>query len=338
MNQNADFDRIAQTWLQDGPTEMPDRSLQAALDEVHVTSQQRFGAARRAIPMNGNTWRVAAAAVIGLLIILGGITFLGGRQGGVGGPPAATPSLAPSPSPSASPAPPAMLEAAPLVACSPSGGAPNCLAPGTYRLSGDVWPGEITMEVPAGWFEWLPYTDHDAYDALLVDAGTNQGSGWGLEFNVVGSVTKDPCDPTKGTFDRAETGTVDGLVAAMSRWPGFEATAPAPTVVGGYSGQLIELTSTRTATDCVNGGSVWTIPQGGSVNAYPMVGASGKARAGTFRIVDVNGTLLVIRTTDFPETSPNELADGIADDPTRHAADQVAMRQILDSITIAATP
>ena len=86
MNGNTDFDRIAQSWLQDGPTEMPDRSLQAALDEVHVTSQQRFGAARRAIPMNGNTWRVAAAAVIGLLIILGGITFLGGRQGGVGGP------------------------------------------------------------------------------------------------------------------------------------------------------------------------------------------------------------------------------------------------------------
>ena len=50
------------------------------------------------------------------------------------------------------------------------GGAPNCLAPGTYRLSGDVWPGEITMEVPAGWFEWEPYTWNDAYDALLVDS------------------------------------------------------------------------------------------------------------------------------------------------------------------------
>ena len=47
MNTNADFDRIAQSWLQDGPTELPDRSLQAALDEVHVTSQRRFGAARR---------------------------------------------------------------------------------------------------------------------------------------------------------------------------------------------------------------------------------------------------------------------------------------------------
>ena len=230
-----------------------------------------------------------------------------------------------------------MLDHAPPAACEPSGGAPNCLAPGTYRLSGDVWPGEITMEVPAGWFEWQPYTARDAYDALLVNAGTDNGSGWGLEFNVVDAVAKDPCDPAKGTDDRAEIGTVDGLVAAMSAWPGFVATAPAPTVVGGLSGQLVGLTSTRTETDCPNG-FVWTIPQGGTVNAYPMVGATGKPRAGTFRIVDVNGTLLVIRTTDFPDTSPNELAQGIPDDPTRHAADQVEMQQILDSVRITAAP
>ncbi|HVQ22931.1 MAG TPA: hypothetical protein VMT36_06635, partial [Candidatus Saccharimonadia bacterium] len=281
MNQNADFDRIAQSWLQDGPTEMPDRSLQAALDEVHETSQQRFGAARRVNPMNGNTWRIAAAAVIGLLIIIGGGIYLGNNSsGGIGAPgPTATPSSSSTPSAS-----PAMLENASQAACVP-GGAHQCLAPGTYRLTGDVWPGEITMNVPAGWFEWQPYTWDDAFDGILVDAGTGQGSGWGLEFIGVGVVAKDPCDPTKGTYDPAETGTVDGLVAAMSRLPGFEATAPSPTIVGGYDGQLIELTSTRTATDCPNA-SLWTIPQGGTVDGYPMVGAVGKARAGTFRIVD----------------------------------------------------
>ncbi len=86
MNTNADFDRIAQSWLQDGPTEMPDRSLQAALDEVHVTSQRRFGAARRTFNMNGNAFRLAAAAVVGLLIIVAGGIYLG-SNGGVGGPP-----------------------------------------------------------------------------------------------------------------------------------------------------------------------------------------------------------------------------------------------------------
>ena len=222
-------------------------------------------------------------------------------------------------------------------ACGPGGGLGNCLAPGRYRLSGDVWPAEITMDVPAGWFEWLPYTDRDAYDALLVDAGTDGGSGWGVVFSVVDAVAKDPCDLTKGRYARAETSTADELVAAMSGWPGFAATAPVPTVVSGYSQQLVKLTSTRTVTDCRNG-SVWTIPQGGSVDAYPMVGAPEKARTGTYRIVDVKGTLLVIMATDFPNTSPNELANGIPDDPTRHTADQVALQQILDSIRITAAP
>jgi hypothetical protein len=154
---------------------------------------------------------------------------------------------------------------------------------------------------------------------------------------VVDTVAKDPCDFAKGRYDRAEIGTGDGLVAAMSRWPGFETTAPANSVVGGFSGQLVKLTSTRTVTDCPNG-SVWTIPQGASVDAYPMVGVRGKARAGTYRIVDVNGTLLIIMTTDFPDTSPNELSNGIPDDPTRHAANQAAMQKILDSIRIASPP
>ena len=99
----------------------------------------------------------------------------------------------------------------------------------------------------------------------------------------------------------------------------------------GTAGSSSMLTSIRTAADCPIQ-SLWTIPQGGAVDGYPMVGARGPSRPGTFRIVDVNGTLLVLRTTDFPDTSPNELSDGIADDPTRHAADQVAMQQILDSI------
>ena len=287
---------------------------------------------------------VAAVALVAACVNTGaGLPTVGAAATATPSPsrstsPTPTPSPSPSPTPSASPASPAMLERAPMAACGPGDGPLTCLAPGTYRLSGDVWPGQITMKVPVGWFEWLPYTDHDAYDALLVDAGTGNGSGWGLEFNVVGAVAKDPCNPAKGVYDRAATRTVDGLVAAMSRWPGFKSTAPAPTVVGGHSGQLVVISSTRTETDCPNG-FVWTIPQGGTVNAYPMVGVAGPApRQGTFRILDVNGTLFVIRTTDFPETSPNELSQGIPDNPTRHAADQVALHQILDSIRVGAPP
>ena len=103
MNGNTDFDRIAQSWLQDGPTQMPDRSIQAALDEVHVTSQQRFGAARRTFNMNGNAFRLAGAAAVALFIIVAGGIYLGNnnQSGGVGGPPAAT--APPTATPSATP-------------------------------------------------------------------------------------------------------------------------------------------------------------------------------------------------------------------------------------------
>ena len=336
MSTDRDTTRIVRSWLEEGATALPDRVLDAVLDRVPATPQRRSRwPAWRFADMNSYTKLAMVAAAVVVVAVVGyNVLPNRGQTGGPAVSPTPTPSA--SPLPSASPALPPTLEQAPLAACSP-GGAADCLAPGTYRLTGNVWPGTITLDVPAGWFEWLPLTGRDAYDAVLVGSGTGGGSGWGVVFSVVDLVAKDPCDPAKGRYARAETGTVDKLVAAMGAWPGFASTAPAPTVVGGHSGQLVKLTSTRTVTDCPSQ-SVWTIPQGGSVDAYPMVGATGKARAGTCRVVDVNGTLVVIMATDFAATSPNELANSIPDDPTRHAADQATLRQILDSIRITTVP
>jgi len=332
MSTDRDTTRIVRSWLEEGVTALPDRVLDTVLDQVPATPQRRsWWPAWRFAEMNTYAKLAITAAALVVVVVVG-YNLLPGT-GGYGGRPTPVPSLAPSTSPSS----PAMLEQAPAAACVPAGGPLNCLAPGTYRLTGDVWPGQITMQVPVGWFEWLPYTDRDAYDALLIGDGSGGGSGWGLQFMGVGAVAKDACDPAKGSYAPAETGTVDGLVAAMSAWPGFTATAPVPTIVSGYSGKLVKLTYTRTGTDCANQ-SIWRIPQGGSVDAYPMVGARGKVRTGTFRILDINGTLFVIRTTDFPDTSPNEINNGVPDDPTRHSADQVVMQQIIDSIRITIQP
>jgi hypothetical protein len=268
MNGNTDFDRMAQSWLQDGPTEMPDRSLQAALDEVHVTSQQRF-ALLEGQPMNGNTWQVAAAAVIGLVIIVG-ITFLGWRQGGVGsagrdsviGTDADTVRLARVTGDAGVRAPggvrlerrrPRVPGAGPTASRAMYGRAKS---PGARRLVRvAALFGQASLRRTPGRPGWL-------------------AGAWSSMGSVRWRRTRS--DPARGDLRPAETGTVDGLVAAMGRWPGFAATAPAPTVVGGYSGQLVELTSTRTDTDCPNG-AMWTIP-GRTINAYPMVGAPGNGR------------------------------------------------------------
>jgi hypothetical protein len=72
MNEN-EFDLAARAWLEDGPTQMSDRALLSALEEIHTTRQRRaVWPARRATPVS-NFARVPIAAVlvvaVGLLAI-----------------------------------------------------------------------------------------------------------------------------------------------------------------------------------------------------------------------------------------------------------------------------
>ena len=84
---------------------------------------------------------------------------------------------------------------------------------------------------------------------------------------------------------------MDGLITAMRSWPGFEVSDAQPVDVDGHAGQIVEVTSTRTAcTDCASQ-AIWTTPGGTDIDAYPMVGDAGQPRTGTFRILDVDGTL-----------------------------------------------
>ncbi len=283
-------------------------------------------------------WGLVAAVVVAAVVIGAAFVNNGRVSNGVGsGPATASPSPTPSPTPPPTPSPtpmPSPLGNAPLVTCPLS--TAQCLQAGTYRLSSSDWPGQVTLDVPAGWFQWDPASD---FEGVLVDGGKGapNGSGWGLMFMTVGAVSKDPCDPKKGTFDPATTSTVDGLVTAMRAWPGFKTTTPTPIVVAGYSGQLVELTSSLTAAHCA-GALVWTTRQSAKVDAYPLATADKTPHKVQFRILNVNGTLLVVRTTDFPETSPNEASQGVAPNPTRHAADQVKLHQLLASIKVTAAP
>ena len=91
MNTNSDFDRHASAWLADGPIELADRVLDAALREVHQTRQRRrWSAPWRATLMS---MRLGAAALIALVAVAGILAF---NMIGGGGPKPTTP---PSPSP-----------------------------------------------------------------------------------------------------------------------------------------------------------------------------------------------------------------------------------------------
>jgi len=246
--------------------------------------------------------------------------------------PAATPSAAPATTPAAIPAPQltTLAEAADHDVTCPDGSADSCLVPGTYKLGSDVVPtGVSPVVVPAGWFEWDmgPGTE-----GLLVErTDAKDGSGWGALFSSVGLVSRDPCDSSTGTFPADTAKSVDGLIAAMTQWPGFEVGTPRAITLGGASGKQVAVTSTKTSAECPNA-VIWLTPQWTAFNGYPEVGAKPKGYAAQFMLLDVAGEVLAIRTTDFPETTATEIDQGVKPDPKRHLADQETLHAILDSL------
>jgi hypothetical protein len=281
-------------------------------------------------------WGLAAAAIV-VAVVAGGAFITNNRNQPDVGAPTATPppTVAPSASPTAGVVV-GTLTSAPQVSCGNEG--PNeCAPPGTYKLSSTTaWPTTVSLDVPEGWWAWFPGDTILDFEGLMVDDGAtgSGGTGWNIMFMTVGEVSRDPCNPDALMFAPGDVDTPEELAAAMATWPGFEATTPEPISIGSVDGLLVELTSARTFDQCPEGSYVWKTALGHVVDTYPMVSSEDLRRPGQFRIIDVDGQLIVIRTTDFPETSPYEEAQGVAPDPTRHAADQVELHAIIDSIRL----
>jgi hypothetical protein len=254
--------------------------------------------------------------------------------------PAATtaPTLVPTAAPTVAPSVPAVppllnTPETPTAACDPVDTGKHCLAPGTYQLAGAPgdWPVMVTVDVPAGWFE--PDPGGPGWDFVLVNSGPPNylGSGWGLVFTTVGDVFRDPCDLSKGTIPAGQVDTPQRLAAAIAGWSGFTTTAAQPITVDGHSALEFRITKKADSGSC-DSSTAWLSPSGIFVDAYPF--ANGSAYPTTIRIVDTGRGLLVIRASDFPNTSPFEIENGLANTPTRHTGDQAELHAILDSIHI----
>jgi hypothetical protein len=114
MTDDPSLERAARSWIEAGPTQAPDRAVEAALLRIQTTKQERDLRIPWRLPKMTTPARVAAAAVIGVLAIGGAFYLLspGGRSNvGVPGP-----SPTPSPSASALPAPSAAFSPGPAPA------------------------------------------------------------------------------------------------------------------------------------------------------------------------------------------------------------------------------
>ena len=119
-----------------------------------------------------------------------------------------------------------------------------------------AWPGTISFDVPRAGFRTS--TGSRGAEGVIVESGQAaiDGSGWGPivhdgERGLEGSVR-----PERRPVPANETATVDGLIAAMRSWPDFEVSASQPVAVDGHAGQLVTISSTRTAADCATQ-SIW---------------------------------------------------------------------------------
>ena len=102
MTDDRSLERAARSWIEAGPTQAPDRAIEAALLRIQTTSQERDLRIPWRLPKMTTPARVAAAAVIGVLAI-GGAFYLispGGRSnvGGPGPSPTVSPSASAVPS------------------------------------------------------------------------------------------------------------------------------------------------------------------------------------------------------------------------------------------------
>jgi hypothetical protein len=140
MTTPRDADRLIRAYLDDGPTELPDRSFDAVRDHIDHTRQRAvFDPWREPVMTRFASIATAAAAV---LVVVAVLAQLVSRTGDMGAP-----SLTPPPSLSPGPASSSVADG-PLPTLPQSG----TLAAGRYVLDDPVsTPRAFTVEVPEGW-------------------------------------------------------------------------------------------------------------------------------------------------------------------------------------------
>jgi hypothetical protein len=283
MTEN-DFDRTARLWLEDGPTNLSDRVLQGALDEIHVTRQRRaLWPARRSPTMGmGIAFRLAAVAAV-LVVAVSGFVYFSLGEGGPGGP-QVSPTV---------PSPRGSIVEGDFVP----------LEPGTY-ITADPFLVRATFTVPAGW------TGH------LGGSNMAQLVGPGEILIVAFDDVYDPCHYEQGLLDPRPGPTVDDLVAAFTGMsdlmPGLDVTTPTDVTVGGYAGKQLTITLAGDYDGCTispEGPALWELPEGGAL--YTMGAGTGDR----VWILDVEGQRIVIIASATVWKTPQVQAEvqGIVD-------------------------
>jgi hypothetical protein len=301
VTEHRDSDALLAAYLADGMDVLPDRVVDAVLDEAHRTRQRAvFGPGRTRImfkPVFG------AAAVIAVLVI-GGAVWLGafGSRGSIGGLPSTPfPSASPSQAPSSLPAPsPSNLT--PGRVCTATDCLSGTLDPGTYTIdAGKITPQRLSFTVPAGWA-----IDTSGFVTKHADApGEVLFTAW-----IVSHVYGDVCHWT-GTLVDAGTTTAQ-LTSALVAQKGRSASAPTDVTIGGYRAKRVSLTVPPglDVTTCDRGLlRFWPDPGPDESGGLPCRSAGCAGSTDVVSIVDVAGARFTVVARHQLGGSPGDVAE-----------------------------
>ena len=284
MSTDRDTTRIVRSWLETGVTALPDRVLDAVLDQLPATPQRRSWPARRVRSMS-NPIRIALAAAAVLVTAFLGIRFLAGPITlGPGGTAAVSPTASALPSPTAIHAP------LPLEGVIPAG---------RYTWT---WPGgQVSFAVPNGWF-----SRRGEAIVLHPEAATEVSTGYSFP-GTHWEVTQVYTDACRSEGNLAPIGpTLDDLATALIGQASTEATA-ADLFIDGHRAKRIEISipAEQPTDDCRVPGAfqIWADTAETGFFALPSGGWRGVVHA-----IDVDSGLLVFMTSIGPQGTMRDVA------------------------------
>ncbi len=284
---DRETERIVRSWLTEGTMRLPDRVLDAVLDEVPSTPQRRaWWPAWRFADMN-NTLRLGLAAVAVTAVGLIGFSLLPHRNDVGGGAPNSTPSAAQTLAATTAPTPTAALR---LPLAGP-------IEPGRYTVDVRDSPITVGLTLGSGWDSGGWYVRSDPMNAAV--------SLW-----IAANVPADPCDMPGSLPDQPIGPTVDDFVSALDAQANTDLSAMVDVTIGGHAGKRFVMTYSEHPT-CFGDIPLvmWTAPNGEYRALEPGTGEA-------VYVLDVDGQRLVIDAAYDPAdiavaTNVNDVIDSM---------------------------
>ena len=203
MSTNRDFERTAEAWLAEGPTQLADRVLDSVLDEVHLTQQRRrLAVPWRLYPMPTFA-RLAAAALIGVIAV--GVIYLNAPiDDGVGSSPTPAASTTAAPSPTLN----ALLDTATWTIYTSSQYGFKIGHPSDWTVA----PADRAWNLETDAADWLSTAADSFYTQGLADDLGVRVSVWSVPFDYVGDQTTEQVEAWIQTYCEAAGGTTCGSI------------------------------------------------------------------------------------------------------------------------------